>query len=120
MSEQNYDLEERLLDFAARIIRFSEAMRDSQAGRHVANQVLRSGTSPMAHHGEAQAAESRKDFIHKMKIALKELRETIRWIKLAQRSQLIEKPDLADPLRDEADQLIRIFAKSISTAEDKL
>lgn len=74
----------------------------------------------MAHHGEAQAAESRKDFIHKMKIALKELRETIRWIKLAQRSQLIEKPDLAEPLRDEADQLIRIFAKSISTAEDNL
>ena len=72
----------------------------------------------MAHHGETQAAESRKDFIHKMKIALKELRETIRWIKLAQRSQLIEKPDLADSLRDEADQLIRIFAKSISTAED--
>tara|TARA_Y100001934_G_scaffold271120_1_gene357141 strand:- start:2158 stop:2382 length:225 start_codon:yes stop_codon:yes gene_type:complete len=74
----------------------------------------------MAHHGEAQAAESRKDFIHKMRTALKELRETIRWIKLAQRSQLIEKPDLADPLPDEADQLIRTFAKSISTAEDNL
>ncbi len=74
----------------------------------------------MAHHGEAQAAEARKDFIHKMRTALKELRETIRWIKLAQRSQLIEKPDLANPLRDEADQLIRTFAKSISTAEDNL
>jgi four helix bundle protein len=50
----------------------------------------------MAHHGEAQAAESRNDFIHKMKIALKELRETIRWIKLTQRVPLVDKPELAD------------------------
>ena len=119
MTAQTYDLEERLLDFASRIIRFSEALPGSSAGRHVADQVLRSGTSPMAHHAEAQAAESRKDFVHKMKIALKELRETIRWIKLAQRSTLLQNPDLADPPRDEAEQLFRIFAKSIATAESK-
>jgi four helix bundle protein len=114
-----YDLEERLLEFAARIVRFAEALHDSRAGRHVSNQVLRSGTAPMAHHGEAQAAESRNDFIHKMKIALKELRETIRWIKLAQRVPLVDKAELVDSLREENDELIRIFAASINTAEKR-
>jgi len=114
-----YDLEERLLEFAARIVRFTEALSNSRAGRHVSNQVLRSGTAPMAHHGEAQAAESRNDFIHKMKIALKELRETIRWIKLAQRVPLVDKPELVDSLREENDELIRIFVASINTAEKK-
>jgi len=114
-----YDLEERLLEFAARIVRFTEALSNSRAGRHVSNQVLRSGTAPMAHHGEAQAAESRNDFIHKMKIALKELRETIRWIKLAQRVPLVDKPEFVDSLREENDELIRIFVASINTAVKK-
>ena len=74
----------------------------------------------MAHHGEAQAAESPKDFIHKLRIALKELRETSRWLKLAQRVPLIDKPDLLSELLDETEQLIRIFHKSISTAKKKL
>ena len=73
----------------------------------------------MAHHGEAQAAESRRDFIHKMRIALKELRETIRWIKLTQRVPLVDKPELADALLEENDELIRIFVTSIATAEKK-
>ena len=74
----------------------------------------------MAHHGEAQAAESPKDFIHKLRIALKELRETSRWLKLAQRVPLVDKPDLLSELLDETEQLIRIFHKSISTAKKKL
>lgn len=74
----------------------------------------------MAHHGEAQAAESPKDFIHKLRIALKELRETSRWLKLAQRVPLIDKPALLSELLDETEQLIRIFHKSISTAKKKL
>jgi four helix bundle protein len=114
-----YDFEQRLLEFAARIVRFAEALPNSPAGKHVSNQVLRSGTAPMAHHGEAQAAESRNDFIHKMKIALKELRETVRWIKLAQRVPLVDKPELVDSLREENDELIRIFVASINTAEKK-
>ncbi len=112
-----YDLEERLLEFAARIIRATESVADSTAGTHVSRQVLRSGTAPMAHHGKAQAAESRKDFIPKMKLALKELKETFRWLSLAHRVPLIEKPPLLQPLIQETDELIRIFAKSIQTAE---
>lgn len=115
-----YNLEERLLEYSARIIRLTEKMTGSTAKKHVANQLLRSGTSPMAHHGEAQAAESTKDFIHKLKIALKELRESIRWIKLIQRVPLVEKPELLNDLLDETDQLIRIFNTSITTAQKRL
>jgi four helix bundle protein len=114
------DLEERLLEYSARIIRLSERMTNSQAARHVSNQLLRSGTAPMAHHGEAQAAESPKDFIYKLRIALKELRETSRWLKLSQRVPLLTKPGLLSELLDETDQLIRICHSSISTAKQKL
>ncbi len=119
-SEPQYNLEERLLEYSARIVRLTEKMKGSQAKVHVSNQLLRSGTAPMAHHGEAQAAESPKDFIHKLRIALKELRETSRWLKLAQRVPLIDKPALLSELLDETEQLIRIFHKSISTAKKKL
>ena len=71
----------------------------------------------MAHHGEAQAAESRADFIHKMKIAHKELRETIRWLKLFCRVPMVENPEMLDPLLQEDDELIRIFHASIRTAK---
>lgn len=111
-----YDLEERLLGYAADIIRFCECMSKSDAGRHVSGQLLRSGTSPLAHQGEAQAAESSKDFIHKMKVALKELRESSRWIKLALRVPLTKDATKADALLSETDELIRIFVTSIRTA----
>lgn len=114
-----YDLEERLLEFAARIIRLAEALPRSPTGKHVSGQVIRSGTAPMAHHGEAQSAESRKDFIHKLKIALKELRETQRWLKLIQRVPLLEKTELLNPLLTETDELIRIFVTSINTAKER-
>ena len=119
-SEAQYNLEERLLEYATRIIRLCEKMGGSQAKNHVSNQLLRSRTAPMAHHGEAQAAESPKDFIHKLRIALKELRESSRWLKLAQRVPLIDKPELLAELLDETEQLIRIFHTSIETAKKKL
>ena len=74
MSATQYDLEERPLDYAARIIRLAEDMTRTSAGQHVASQVLRSGTSALPDHGEAQAAESNRDFVHKLKVRLKELR----------------------------------------------
>ena len=74
----------------------------------------------MAHHGEAGAAESRKDFIHKMRIGLKELRETERWLKLIRRVPLVQEFDLVDSLLKETDELIRIFVTSINTAKDNL
>ena len=119
-NKERYDLEERLLEYAARIVRFAEALPQTDAARHVCCQLLRSGTSPMAQHGEAQAAESRKDFVHKIKIGLKELRETLRWLRLTQRVPLIEKQELLEPLIQETDELIRIFATSIKTAKSNM
>ena len=72
--DREYDLQDRLIDFAVRVIRLSEALPDTRAGRHVAAQMLRSGTSPAPNYGEAQGAESKADFVHKLKVALKELR----------------------------------------------
>ncbi len=114
-----YDLEERLLEFSVRTIRLTRKIESSEAGRHVSNQLLRSSTSPLANHGEAQGAESAKDFIHKLKISLKELRETQRWLKLVKCVPLVEKPELLDELLSETDQLIRIFVASINTARDR-
>jgi four helix bundle protein len=73
-NERRYDLEERLLEYSVKIIKIVEALPPSRTGNHIAKQLLRSGTSPYANHGEAQGAESSKDFIHKMRICLKELR----------------------------------------------
>jgi four helix bundle protein len=87
--ESEYNLEDRLIDFAVRIIRLSEALPNNKAGTHVASQVLRSGTSPAPNYGEAQSAESAADFIHKLKIALKELRETLVWLAIISRAKMI-------------------------------
>jgi four helix bundle protein len=92
-------------------------MTSDYAGRHVGNQLLRSGTAPLSHHGEAQAAEPPADFIHKMRLALKELRESERWLKLIQKTNLLTRQDALPHVLDENDQLIRIFVTSIATSE---
>ena len=79
----NIELEERLIDFAVSIIQIADTVPKTHAGKHLAGQIVRSGTSPALNYGEAQAGESKKDFIHKMKICLKELRETIINLKIA-------------------------------------
>jgi four helix bundle protein len=117
MNEKAFDLEDQLVDFAVRVITVVEALPDSRAGKHVAGQLVRSGTSPAPNYGEAQAAESRKDFIHKMKICLKELRETLVWLKIAHRKPLCP-PERLGPITQEANDLISIFVKSIQTAEE--
>ena len=113
---REYDLEERLLSYAANIVRLTDRLRTGQSQRHIAGQLLRSGTSPLANHGEANAAESRADFVHKLHISLKELRESKRWLKLVQRVPLIDEPNSLDALIEETDQLERIFHSSIRTA----
>ena len=114
---RKYDLEERLLEFASTVIDLSEKLPDSRAGNHVAGQILRSGTSPYPNHGEAEDAESRDDFIHKLKICLKELRETRRWTRLIRKQGWAkDEPALLFVLR-EVDELIRIFFSSIQTAK---
>ncbi len=120
MKKQAYDLEERLLEYSVKIIKTVEQLPNTKTGNHVAGQLLRSGTSPYPNHGEAQAAESPKDFIHKLRISLKELRETQRWIKLIERVPLIKKPGLLNDILEETEELIKIFVASIKTAEKKL
>jgi four helix bundle protein len=95
-----------------------ERLPNTRAGNHVAGQLLRSGTSPLPNHGEAQAAESAKDFVHKLKICLKELRESWRWLLLIQRVPLL-RPRLVEALVEETDKLIRVFVRSIQTAEQR-
>ena len=112
-----YDLEERLLNFAARIIRLAEQLPNTRAGNHVAGQLLRSGTSPLPNHGEAQAAESRDDFIHKFSICLKEVRESRRWLQLIIRVPLLKDITETEALILESEELIKIFARSIRTAK---
>jgi four helix bundle protein len=113
---KEYDLEERLIDFAVRIIRLADSLPKSKVGRHISAQLIRSGTSPAPNYGEAQSAESRADFIHKMKISLKELRETRVWLLIIQRANLIQPCSKLEPLLDENNQLISIFVTSIKTA----
>jgi four helix bundle protein len=115
-SETTFDLEERLLEYAVRIIRLVDALPASPAGRHVGNQLLRCGTSPLANHGEVQGAESRRDFIHKLGLCLKEIREARRWLRLVHRVPLVP-PRKIDPLIVETEALIKIFAASIRTAK---
>jgi len=94
-------------------------MKRNRAANHIGDQLLRSGTSPYGNHGEAEGAESINDFIHKLRVCYKELRESRRWMRLIQRASLVTKPPLLDPLIAEAEELIRIFAASIRTAEKK-
>jgi len=94
--DRKYDLEGRLLNYTINIIEVVEALPNTRTGNHIANQLLRSGTSPYPNHGEAQAAESNNDFIHKMRICLKELRETYRWLKVIRRLKLISYVDKAN------------------------
>ena len=114
--ERKYNLEERLIDFASDIIDVSEALPKTLAGNHLGSQLIRSGTSPALHYGEAQGAESRNDFIHKMKVCLKELRETFNCLRLIDKKHWFEKNKLEAVLA-ENNQLISIFVKSITTAE---
>ena len=114
-----YDLEERLIEFGSRIIDVVESLPNSTTGKHLGSQLVRSGTAPALNYGEAQAAESRADFIHKMKIALKELRETKVNLRYILKRNYFPVERLL-PLLKENDELIAIFIKSISTAKEKL
>jgi four helix bundle protein len=115
--KRKFDLEDRLLEFASAIIDLSEMLPDTRAGNHIAGQILRSGTSPYPNHGEAEAAESRDDFIHKMKICLKELRETRRWARLIKRKGWAKDGPTLLFVLSESDELVRIFHSSIQTAQ---
>jgi four helix bundle protein len=117
---QKFDLEKRLIDFTVMIIEISESLSSTKAGNHIAGQLVRSGTSPALQYGEAQSAESRNDFIHKLKILLKELRETLVALKIIKKVKLTRKLDLVEQAFMECDELISIFVKSIGTARKNI
>lgn len=113
------DIQERLISFAANIIQLSESLPNTRAGKRLADQVLRSGTAPAAHHAEARGAESANDFIHKLKIAVKELNETEVWLRIIEKAKLLDRSALETTL-DECKQLGRILAASIRTTRNKM
>jgi four helix bundle protein len=116
LERKGADIEERLLDFAVRVGKAIDTLPDTRLGRHIAGQLVRSGTSPAPNYAEACAAESKKDFIHKLAIVLKELRESSVWIRMIVKSELIPEQRL-EQLRDECDQICKIIAKSLVTAK---
>ncbi len=110
------DLSERLLEFAASSIKLTIKLKRTAVGRHIANQLMRAASSSGANYEEACGAESKADFIHKMQLVFKELRESLYWLKLVERTDLISGKEL-QPLLDEANELIKIVAKSVITAK---
>lgn len=111
------DIEERLIEFATRIMDMVEALPKTATAKHLGGQILRSGTSPALNYGEAQAAESRDDFVHKMRICLKELRETLISLKLIDKRKWFSESKLS-PLITENNELVSIFMASIKTASN--
>ena len=111
-----FNLEERLINFAVLIIEIVEEMPNTRAANHLAGQLLRSGTSIALKYGEAQSGESRKDFIHKIKIALKESRETNVCLKIIYRTNQFRSKDKVDLALKESNEIISIFVKSVKTA----
>src|SRR5438105_2379804 len=108
-------LEQRLIDFAVRIIKLSAKLPKTPAGRHVAGQILRSGTSPAPSYDEARGAESSADFTHKVRVVLKELNETLIWLQIIEPSKLVRAELLTDIIQENT-ELCKIFATTLRTA----
>lgn len=117
MTQRVYDLEDRFVEFAARVIDVVEALPNTRAGNYIAGQLVRCGLAPALNYGEAQSAESRDDFIHKMKIILKELKESRVCLKLMSRKQMIKPVKRLDDIKKECEELVSITFTSIETAK---
>jgi four helix bundle protein len=115
MKPHAFDLQPRLVAFSVAVIQLTGALPATVVGNHVRGQLLRSGTSPAPNYGEAQGAESRNDFAHKLKIVLKELRETQVWLQVIEQAGLCESPETLLPLLRETNELIAIFVASLKT-----
>jgi four helix bundle protein len=113
-------LENRLIEFSVNVINCCRKTDDSFAAQHLVKQLIRSATSVALNYGEARSAEFSRDFLHKMKLCLKELRESIVNMKIIKQAKLIQSKEIIDSLIDENDQLISIFVASIKTATSKI
>jgi len=118
MEEKRFDLEDRLIDFALRIDEIVESLPNTKLANHIGSQLIRCGTAPALNYGEAQSAESANDFIHKLKVILKELRESRICLKIILKKPLL-KPERMDAIIQENNELIAIFLKGIDTAKKK-
>lgn len=114
------ELEEGLIEFAAQIILFTDTVKNNYAGNHLSGQIISSSTSPALNYGEAQSAESKKDFIHKMGICLKELRETFNCLRIIEKANLSSNNLKLTEQKKEVNELISIFVASIKTAKKNL
>ena len=119
MNDKKFDLEDRLIDFAVAIIKFVETLTVSKSSVHLGGQLLRSGTSPSLNYGEAKSGESKNDFVHKMKVCLKELRESHNCLRIMHRARIYRTEQEVLDLIQECNELICIFVKSIVTATKK-
>ena len=117
MNNKKYDLEDRLVEFTCRMIDVVEALPNTRSGNYIAGQLIKSCHSPTFNYGEAQAAESRNDFIHKLGIVLKELKECRTALKIIKRKELIKPVSKTDDIYKETEELIAIIAKSIETTK---
>ena len=115
-----YDLESRLIKFSVLILEIAKEMPTTMTGSHLSGQLVRSGTSVSLNYGEAQSAESRKDFIHKMKVILKELRETNICLEIVNLANVTRSGEKIQNAKKECNELISIFVKSIETAQKNM
>jgi four helix bundle protein len=113
------ELQKRLIKFAAQILAISPGLRRTMVGRHISSQVIRSATATAANYGEARAAESMSDFVHKLRIVLKELNETDVWLQLIVETLLLPS-QVTNPIIAENQELCRIIAASVRTARETL
>lgn len=120
METRKIDLVERLTDFSVSVINIAEKLPNTRPGNYLAGQMIRSGTSPALHYGEAQDAESNQDFIHKLKVVLKELRETGIALLIIKKLKIYESEKDLESAMDENNQLISIFVASVKTAKSKI
>ena len=118
MQERKFDLEDRLVDYTCRMIDVVEALPTSRAGNYISGQLVRSCHSPTFNYGEAQAAESPKDFVHKMGVILKELKECRAALKIIRKKEMIRPVQKLNDVYRETEELVAIFAKSIITAKN--
>ncbi len=108
------DIQERLINFAVKIIKLCSKLPKIRAGNHVAGQLLRCGTSPSPNYGEGRGAESSRYFVHKLGIVLKELNESKIWLEIIKRSKMLPS-EVVQPIANECSELCKIMASSITT-----
>lgn len=117
MEIRKYDLEDRFVEYTCRMIDVIDALPNTRAGNYIAGQLIKSCHSPTFNYGEVQAAESIKDFLHKMGVVLKELKECRTAIKIILKKELIKPANKLDGIFRETEELIAIIAKGVATAK---